>query len=78
MPLPLHLTCLDGISHQEETMHVLAQGAGQAAEGARVLIILAAIAVVAFWQALLRLLLAAIAIAILIAVGAGAAAVLHV
>jgi hypothetical protein len=77
MPPPLHLTCLDGISHQEETMHVLAEAAGQAAEGVRVLIILAVIAVVAFWQVLLRLLVAVIAIAILIAVGAGAAEFLH-
>jgi hypothetical protein len=58
-------------------MHVLGQPAGQEMESAKVLIVLAAIAIVAFWRVLLRLLLALIAIAFVVLLGAGAVMMLQ-
>lgn len=58
-------------------MHPLGQSAAQEVESAKVLIILAAIAFVAFWRVLLRLLLALIAIAFVALLGAGAVMMLQ-
>jgi hypothetical protein len=58
-------------------MHVIAQGAAQAAESVRVVLVLAAIALVAFWKVVLRLLIAIIVIAIVVAAGSGAIALMH-
>jgi hypothetical protein len=58
-------------------MHVIAQGAVQAADAARVVLVFLAIIVVAFWRVLLRLVLALIAVAVLVAVGAGVVAFMH-
>ena len=57
-------------------MHVIAQGP-EIAEGAKILIVLLAIAIVAFWKVLLQLALALIAVAIIVFVGAGAVMLLH-
>ena len=58
-------------------MHVIAQGSLGAASAARVVLVFVAIAVVAFWRALLRLVLALIAIAVLVAVGTGIVALVN-
>jgi hypothetical protein len=58
-------------------MHVIAQGAAQAAESARVILVFVAIVLVAFWKVVLRLLIAVIVIAILVAAGSGAIALMH-
>jgi hypothetical protein len=58
-------------------MHALGQPAGQEMESAKVVIVLAAIAIVAFWRVLLRLLLALIAIAFVVLLGAGAVMMLQ-
>jgi hypothetical protein len=52
-------------------MHVIGQGAAQGVEQAKAAIVMVAIAVVAFWRVILRLVLALIAIAIVVLVGAG-------
>jgi hypothetical protein len=62
---------------QERKMHVIGQGAAQGVESAKAAIVLVAIAVVAFWRVILRLLLALIAIAVVVLVGAGAEMFLH-
>jgi hypothetical protein len=46
-------------------------------ESAKVVIVLAAVAIVAFWRVLLRLLLALIAIAFVVLLGAGAVMMLQ-
>ena len=53
-------------------MHGIGEGTGQELQSAKAAIVLIAIGIVAFWRALLRLLLALIAIAIVVLVGAGA------
>jgi hypothetical protein len=58
-------------------MHVVAQGTLEAADAARVVLVLLAIAVVAFWRVLLRLVLALIAVAVLVAVGTGIVALVN-
>ena len=58
-------------------MHVIGQGAAQGVESAKAAIVFVAIAVVAFWRVILRLVLALIAIALVVLVGAGAAVFLH-
>jgi hypothetical protein len=58
-------------------MHVVAESAAQAAESAKVIVVLSAIALVAFWRVILRLVLVLIAIAILIVVGSGVAVLMH-
>lgn len=58
-------------------MHVIAQGAVQGVEQAKAAIVFAAIAVVAFWRFILRLVLVLIAIAIVVLVGAGAVVILQ-
>ncbi len=58
-------------------MHVIAQGP-EITEGAKVLIVLFAIGVVAFWRVLLQLALALIAVTIIVVVGSGAFLLLHV
>lgn len=55
-------------------MHIIAQGPAQAADAVRVVLVFLAFAVVAFWRALLRLVLALIAVAVLVAVGTGVVA----
>jgi hypothetical protein len=57
-------------------MHVIAQGP-EITEGAKVVMVLFAIAIAAFWKALLKLALAMIAVAIVVFVGAGAIMFLH-
>jgi hypothetical protein len=57
-------------------MHVVSQAA-QGVEAAKVILVLVAIAVVVFWRAVLRAVLALIAIAILIAVGSGVIELMH-
>lgn len=61
----------------EQEMHVAAQGAAQAVESARVVLVIIAIAVAVFWRVLLRLVLAIIAIAILMAIGSGVVVLLN-
>jgi hypothetical protein len=61
---------------QGGTMHVIAQGP-EITEGAKVLIVLLAIAIVAFWRVLVQLALALIAVAIIVLVGSGAFMLLH-
>lgn len=51
------------------------QAAAQNAEAVRILILLTAIAVVAFWRSLLRLLIIVAAAAVIAAIGYGAVAV---
>jgi hypothetical protein len=58
-------------------MHVLAQAAAQGAGSAKVVVVFAAITIVAFWRALLRLLIALIVIGLVVLVGAGAIVVLQ-
>ncbi len=58
-------------------MHVVAQGPLEAADAARVVLVFVAIAAVAFWRVLLRLVLALIAVAVLVAVGAGIVALVN-
>ena len=58
-------------------MHVLAQGPLQAVESARAVLLLIAVAVVAFWRVVIRLVLALIAVALLIAVGSGVVALVN-
>jgi hypothetical protein len=58
-------------------MHVIAQGPVQAADAVRVVLVFLAIAVVAFWRVLLRLVLALIAVAVLVAVGTGIVALVN-
>jgi hypothetical protein len=58
-------------------MHALGQSAGQEVESAKVVIVLAAVVIVAFWRVLLRLLLALIAIAFVALLGAGAVVMLQ-
>jgi hypothetical protein len=57
-------------------MHV-AQGAAQAADAVRVVLVFFAVVVVAFWRVLLRLVLALIAVAVLVAVAAGVVALVN-
>jgi len=52
-------------------MHAIAQGVAPHAESAKVAVIMIAVLAVAFWKALLRLLVALIAIALVVVVGAG-------
>lgn len=58
-------------------MHGVAQGPLQALESARVVLLFIAVAVVAFWRVLLRLVVALIAVALLIAIGSGVVALLN-
>ncbi len=58
-------------------MHVIAQGGVQGVQSAQVAMMLIAVAIVAFWRALLRLVLALLAIAILVAIGAGVLELAH-
>ncbi|MGH3305573.1 MAG: hypothetical protein ACRDOK_28690 [Streptosporangiaceae bacterium] len=58
-------------------MHVIAQGPVQAVEAARAVLFFLAIAVVAFWRVLLRLVLALIAVAVLVAIGSGVVALMN-
>jgi hypothetical protein len=58
-------------------MHVIAQGPLAAADAARAVVVFLAIAVVAFWRVLLRLVLALIAVAVLVAVGTGIVALMN-
>jgi hypothetical protein len=58
-------------------MHALGQSAAQEVESTKVVIVLAAIAIVAFWRVLLRLLLALIAIGLVVLLGAGAVVMLQ-
>ena len=51
------------------------QAAVQGAEGVRVLVLLAAIAVAVFWRAVLRLVVMLVVIAIIAAIGYGAIAI---
>jgi hypothetical protein len=55
----------------EQEMHVIAQAPLAAADAARIVLVFVAIAVVAFWRVLFRLVLALIAVAVLVAVGTG-------
>jgi O-antigen ligase len=64
-------------ANAEQEMHVIAQGSLGAASAARVVLVFAAIAVVAFWRVLLRLVLALTAIAVLVAVGTGVVALVN-
>lgn len=52
-------------------MHAIAWGDAQHAESAKLAVIMIAVFVVAFWKALLRLLVALVAIAFVVVVGAG-------
>ncbi len=52
-------------------MHAIAQGYAQQAESAKLAVIMIAVFVVAFWKALLRLLIALVAIAFVLVVTAG-------
>jgi hypothetical protein len=52
-------------------MHAIAAGGAQAAESAKVIIVLVAVMLVAFWRAIARIVLALIAIAILVTLGTG-------
>jgi hypothetical protein len=58
-------------------MHVTAQGPLVTAAAARIVLVFLAIAVVAFWRVLLRLVLAVIAVAVLVAVGTGIVALVN-
>jgi hypothetical protein len=58
-------------------MHVIAQGSAQAADAVRVVLVFFAIAVVAFWRVLLRLVLALIAVVVLVALGTGVVALMN-
>jgi hypothetical protein len=58
-------------------MHVIAQGPLEAADAVRVVLVFLAIAVVAFWRVLLRLVLALIAVAVLVAVATGTVALVN-
>jgi O-antigen ligase len=58
-------------------MHVIAQGPLAAADAVRVVLVFLAIAVVAFWRVLLRLVLALIAVAVLVAIGTGIVALVN-
>lgn len=58
-------------------MHVIAQEPLAAADAARVVLVFVAIIVVAFWRALLRLVLAMIAVAVLVAVATGTVALVN-
>lgn len=58
-------------------MHALAETTAEHAETAKMAVIMAAIVVVAFWKALLRLLLALIAIAFVVLIGAGLVMILQ-
>jgi len=51
------------------------QAAAQNAEGVRVLVLLAAIAIIAFWRTAIRLLLILVATAVIAAIGFGAIAI---
>jgi hypothetical protein len=58
-------------------MHIIGQAAAQQIESAKDAIVFVAIAVVAFWRFILRLILALIAIAIVVLIGAGAVVLLQ-
>jgi hypothetical protein len=58
-------------------MHAIAAGGAQAAESARVLIVLVACALVAFWRLIVRLVIALIAVGILVTLGAGIVGLMH-
>jgi hypothetical protein len=58
-------------------MHVIAQGAAQGVQSAQVAMMLIAVAIVAFWRAVLRLVLALVAIATLVAIGSGILELAH-
>lgn len=51
------------------------QAAAQNAEGIRVLVLLAAIAIIAFWRAAIRLIFILVVTAIIVAIGYGAIAI---
>jgi hypothetical protein len=59
-------------------MHAIAAGGAQAVESAKVVVILIAVALVAFWRALVRLVLALITIAILVTLGTGLVELMHI
>jgi hypothetical protein len=58
-------------------MHGLAQGPLEAVGSARVVLFFLAIAAVAFWRILFRLVLALIAVAVLVAIGSGVVALMN-
>lgn len=58
-------------------MHVIAQGGAQGVQSAQVAMMLIAVAIVVFWRALLRLVLALLAIAVLVAIGSGVLELAH-
>jgi hypothetical protein len=58
-------------------MHAIAQGGVQAAESARVMIVLVAFALVAFWRMIVRLVIALIAVGLLVTIGAGIVGLMH-
>jgi hypothetical protein len=58
-------------------MYAVGQSAAQEVQSAKVVIVLAAIAIVAFWRVLLRLLLALVAIGLVVLLGAGAVVMLQ-
>ena len=69
--------CLDEQRTTEKEMHILGQGAAQAVGSIRLVVVLLAIAVVAFWRVVLRLMLALVTVVILVAVGYGILQFLH-
>jgi hypothetical protein len=58
-------------------MHVITQGGAQGVQSAQVAMMLIAVAIVVFWRALLRLVLALLAIAVLVAIGSGVLELAH-
>jgi hypothetical protein len=58
-------------------MHVIAQGGAPGIQSAEVVLVLAAIGMVVFWKAVVKLVLALVAIAILVAVGSGVLELMH-
>jgi hypothetical protein len=58
-------------------MHAIAQGPLEAVAAARTVLFFLAVAVVAFWRVLLRLVLALIAVAVLVAIGSGVVALMN-
>jgi hypothetical protein len=58
-------------------MHIIGQAIAPGVESAKTTIVIVAIALVAFWRVILRLVLALIAIAIIVVIGAGAVVLLQ-